>query len=73
MPDQGEHPNDDPTGVDEAVMGLLHEHVPLTLLVDLVDAPASEQVLVEEGIPDEPWWESSEHHGGRDHDGPAPG
>ena len=51
-------------------MGLLHDHVPLTLLVDLVDAPPSEQVLVEEGIPEEPWWESSEHHGGRD-SGPA--
>ncbi|MFC5381730.1 hypothetical protein [Aquipuribacter nitratireducens] len=38
-------------------MDLLHEHVPLTLLVDLVDAPPSEQVLVEEGLPDEPWWQ----------------
>ncbi len=44
-------------GVDEACMDLLHEHVPLTLLVDLVDAPPSEQVLVEEGLPDEPWWQ----------------
>jgi hypothetical protein len=42
--------------VDEAVMDLLHEHVPLTLLVDLVDAPPSEQVLVEEGLPPEQWW-----------------
>ncbi|WP_380169037.1 hypothetical protein [Jannaschia sp. R86511] len=58
MPDQGEHV-DEATDADEAVMGLLHEHVPLTLLVDLVDAPASEQVLLEEGIPDEPWWEGS--------------
>jgi len=41
----------------EAVMDLLHDHVPLTLLVDLVDAPASEQVLVEEGLPEQTWWE----------------
>jgi hypothetical protein len=49
--------------VDEAVMGLLHDHVPLTLLVDLVDAPPSEQVLVEEGIPAQRWWEHGDDHG----------
>jgi len=43
--------------IDEAVMDLLHDHVPLTLLVDLVDAPASEQVLAEEGLPEQTWWE----------------
>lgn len=47
---------DDET-VDDTVMELLHDHVPLTLLVDLADAPASEQVLREEGLPDQRWWE----------------
>jgi hypothetical protein len=41
----------------EDVMDMLHDHVPLTLLVDLVDAPPSEQVLVEEGLPEQQWWE----------------
>ena len=41
----------------EDVMDMLHDHVPLTLLVDLVDAPPSEQVLVEEGLPAQQWWE----------------
>lgn len=52
-----EVPGDQPSTVDEAVMDLLHDHVPLTLLVDLVDAPPSEQVLVEEGLPEQRWWE----------------
>ena len=43
--------------IGQDVMDLLHDHVPLTLLVDLVDAPASEQVLVEEGLPEDSWWE----------------
>ena len=47
-------------------MDLLHDHVPLTLLVDLVDAPASEEVLVEEGLPDQEWWEQVPHAGGAD-------
>ena len=41
----------------EDVMDMLHDHVPLTLLVDLVDAPPSEQVLIEEGLPEQQWWE----------------
>ncbi|MFC3690036.1 hypothetical protein [Aquipuribacter hungaricus] len=53
MSDQG----DKDQAIDEAVMDLLHDHVPLTLLVDLVDAPASEQVLREEGLPEDSWWE----------------
>ena len=44
-------------GVDEAVMDLLAEHVPITLLVDLADAPESEALLEAEGLPDNPWWE----------------
>lgn len=51
--------------VDEAVMDLLADHVPLTLLVDLVDAPRSEQVLVEEGLPADSWWEQVPRQGGR--------
>ncbi len=66
MPDPGEHQTQATPAVDEEVMGLLHDHVPLTLLVDLMAAPASEQVLLEEGMPDEPWWESPARHGGRD-------
>jgi hypothetical protein len=53
----GAEPTDGTDPVDEAVMDLLADHVPLTLLVDLVDAPPSQQVLVEEGLPEEPWWE----------------
>jgi len=51
------------TTMDDAVMDLLHDHVPLTLLVDLVDAPASQQVLLEEGLPDEPWWDQVPRQG----------
>ena len=38
---------------------LLAEHVPLALLVDLVNAggPSSEEILTDEGVPDEEWWE----------------
>lgn len=54
MTEQGDR---DPDAVDDAVMDLLHDHVPLTLLVDLVDAPASEEVLVEEGLPEQAWWQ----------------
>lgn len=69
MPEQGEL-DEAAQAVDEAVMGLLHDHVPLTLLVDLVDAPPSEQVLVEEGIPAQRWWEPAEgHEPGPDDDG----
>ncbi|MFP5335025.1 MAG: hypothetical protein ACLGIV_06905 [Actinomycetes bacterium] len=44
---------------DAAVMGLLSEKVPLSLLMDL-SAPAgpdSEAILDEEGEPEEAWWE----------------
>lgn len=51
-------PGEQDQATDQVVMDLLHDHVPLTLLVDLVDAPASEQVLMEEGLPEEPWWEN---------------
>lgn len=48
--------------VDEAVMDLLAEHVPITLLVDLADAPQSEALLEAEGLPDDPWWEHGPGH-----------
>lgn len=44
---------------DAAVMELLSEKVPLSLLMDL-SAPAgpdSEAILDEEGEPEEAWWE----------------
>lgn len=47
--------------VGDTVMDLLHDHVPLTLLVDLVDAPRSEQVLRDEGMPEQEWWEQVPH------------
>lgn len=53
-------PGESSADEDEAVMGLLADHVPLTLLVDLVDAPESEQVLLDEGLPAEAWWEQDE-------------
>ncbi len=41
-----------------AVMDLLAEHVPLTLLADLAVAePRSEAILQAEGLPDDAWWE----------------
>jgi hypothetical protein len=55
-------------GVDEnaadAVMDLLAEHVPLTLLADLAVAePRSEAILQAEGLPDDAWWEDSAEEG----------
>ncbi|PVU81951.1 hypothetical protein DDP54_01785 [Cellulomonas sp. WB94] len=47
----------DPAG---AVMQLLAEGVPLTLLADLAapDGPASQVILETEGLPDDAWWET---------------
>jgi len=44
---------------DEAVMELLSENVPLSLLMDLTTpaGPDSEAILEEEGAPEEAWWE----------------
>ena len=61
MSDQGDRDQTAGQVTDDAVMDLLHGHVPLTLLVDLVDAPASEQVLIEEGLPEQSWWEHLPH------------
>ncbi|MGV8976666.1 MAG: hypothetical protein ACOH17_01355 [Cellulomonas sp.] len=43
-----------------AVMRLLAEGVPLTLLADLTapDGPASQVILETEGLPDDAWWEA---------------
>ncbi len=43
---------------DKRVMGLLSEHVPLSLLVDLADpkGPDSDEILKAEGSPDDAWW-----------------
>jgi hypothetical protein len=47
---------------EELVMSILHEHVPLALLVDLTDiaGPASDEILAEEGGPETRWWEGQE-------------
>ena len=44
---------------DEAVMSMLHEHVPLSLLCDLTspEGPESAEILAEEGEPEDRWWE----------------
>jgi hypothetical protein len=49
----------DPDSADEAMMSMLHEHVPLSLLCDLTapEGPESEEILAEEGTPDTRWWE----------------
>ena len=51
----------DATAPDEAVMDMLHEHVPLSLLCDLTspEGPQSAEILAEEGEPDTRWWEQS--------------
>ena len=49
----------DATAPDAAVMDMLHEHVPLSLLCDLTspEGPQSAEILAEEGEPDTRWWE----------------
>ncbi len=48
-----------PTSADEAVMVLLHDKIPLSLLLDLTTpaGPRSQEILVEEGSPEDAWWE----------------
>lgn len=52
-PDETAH---DP--VDDEVMSLLHEHVPLSLIMDLVEpsGPDSADILRTEGEPESQWW-----------------
>lgn len=54
----GEAAGSDPAPPDEAVMSMLHEHVPLSLLCDLTSAqgPESAEILAEEGEPETRWW-----------------
>ena len=44
---------------DAVMMHLLHEHVPLSLLVDLAEprSPDSAAICAAEGEPSDPWWE----------------
>ncbi len=44
---------------DEAMMTMLHDHVPLSLLMDLTSptGPESAEILAEEGLPETAWWE----------------
>ena len=46
------------TDADTPVMGLLEEHVPLSLIMDLIEpaGPDSADILQTEGQPDGTWW-----------------
>ena len=50
---------DTDTNADVSVMTLLHDHVPLALLIDLTlpDGPESAAILAAEGAPETRWWE----------------
>lgn len=43
---------------DDLVMSMLHDHVPLALLIDLTasDGPLSTEILSAEGAPETAWW-----------------
>lgn len=43
---------------DGPARGLLEEHVPLSLIVDLTDpaGPDSKRILDDEGLPEQQWW-----------------
>ena len=45
--------------LDDLVMTMLQEHVPLALLCDLTqtDGPTSQEILTTEGEPVDRWWE----------------
>ena len=49
----------DDRDADDRVMGLLSEHVPLSLIVDLSapEGPDSQEILTEEGEPEDVWWD----------------
>ncbi len=42
----------------EQIRGLLQEHVPLSLIMDLTspDGPHSREILDAEGAPEQAWW-----------------
>lgn len=47
------------TDESEQVMGMLSDHVPLSLIMDLAapQGPHSDDILDAEGAPDGNWWE----------------
>lgn len=47
------------TTPEDHVMSLLSEHVPLSLIVDLStpEGPDSQEILTEEGEPEDAWWD----------------
>lgn len=51
----------DDDAADETVMTMLHEHVPLSLILDLTtpEGPDSASILAEEGQPEDAWWVQS--------------
>jgi|GEM_PF-1482502 len=59
--DDGTEPDDEEDAADAAqhAQELLAEHVPLTLLVDLLTptGDTSADLLAAEGLPDDAWWE----------------
>ena len=52
-------PADRPVSTEQAMMTMLHDHVPLSLLCDLSapSGPESAEILAEEGEPTTRWWE----------------
>ena len=60
-PDAGGNPSESVTSDQsrDPVMGLLSQHVPLSLLLDLSSpaGPDSEHILEAEGAPEVAWWE----------------
>jgi hypothetical protein len=57
-----ETPHDAAHDDGAAVMTMLHDHVPLSLLCDLTtpDGPRSAEILAEEGGPEQPWWQQAQ-------------
>ena len=52
------HEKTQPDAPAEPVMEMLSEHIPLSLIMDMVspDGPHSAELLESEGLPDEEWW-----------------
>ncbi|GAA3813328.1 hypothetical protein [Cellulomonas soli] len=64
----------EPTPDDtQSIKDLLAEHVPLALLVDLLGAErrTSSEILAEEGLPEDAWWEDSTDDGSGAEAGPG--
>ncbi len=56
--DGAKPPSADVTPTDQ-VKELLHEHVPLSLIMDLTapGGPPSQEILDAEGAPEQAWWQ----------------